>query len=114
MADMENFYNNLIIINLYYINAQYREKKLASFTHFFFMAYLCMGDFFIAFISIVISAGAIVNEDFLAAEFPGLLICEDRLCIDGTCPPVGVLTLPPGPPGPAWDKLKPFISLRSF
>ena len=90
------------------------EKKIWHHLHIiFFMAYLCMGDFFM-FISIVISAGAIVNEDFLAAEFPGLLICEDRLCIDGTCPPVGVLTLPPGPPGPAWDKLKPFISLRSF
>jgi hypothetical protein len=60
------------------------EKRNWHLLHIiFFMSYLCMGDFFM-FISIVISAGAIVNEDFLAAGFPGLLICEDRLCIDGT------------------------------
>ena len=77
-----------------------------------------------ALISIIISAGAIVKDDFLL---------EGRVRVlpdwPGTSPPLpvpgipgppagpvpvnGVLTLPP-PPAPPADKLKPFMSLLSF
>ena len=84
-------------------------------THFFLqhLTYLCIGDFLGALMSIIISAGAMVRDDFFPApEGRGLLGWLHRPGSPGTPLPRGVETLPLA--APPLDKLNPFMSLLSL
>ena len=82
--------------------------------------HLCIGDFLGALISIIISAGAIVKEDFLLEGRVRVVWLGNPLPVPGVpgpagpLPVLGVLTLPPPAPPACCDKLKPFMSLLSF